>query len=124
MFFRINARNYRKSPLYNKLRTVLGNGLLTSEGDFWLRHRRIAQPAFHRQRIAALAGVAGTFGHIARRGKATGLGTTQLPRSRCVALNDCLAIDCAVFAPVPSAARRPDEAGIGCQPSTSQPPIA
>jgi len=34
MFFRINARNYRKSPLYNKLRTVLGNGLLTSEGDF------------------------------------------------------------------------------------------
>ena len=52
-----NARNYRKSPLYDKLRTVLGNGLLTSEGDFWLRQRRIAQPAFHRQRIAALAGV-------------------------------------------------------------------
>jgi cytochrome P450 len=57
MFFRINARNYRKSPLYNKLRTVLGNGLLTSEGGFWLRQRRIVQPAFHRQRIAALAGV-------------------------------------------------------------------
>jgi cytochrome P450 len=52
-----NARNYRKSPLYDKLRVLLGNGLLTSEGDFWLRQRRIAQPAFHRQRIAALAGV-------------------------------------------------------------------
>ncbi|HEX6160590.1 MAG TPA: cytochrome P450, partial [Thermoanaerobaculia bacterium] len=52
-----NARNYRKSPLYDKLRVVFGNGLLTSEGDFWLRQRRIAQPAFHRQRIAALAGV-------------------------------------------------------------------
>jgi cytochrome P450 len=52
-----NARNYRKSPLYEKLRLSLGNGLLTSEGEFWLRQRRIAQPAFHRQRIAALAGV-------------------------------------------------------------------
>jgi cytochrome P450 len=52
-----NARNYHKSPLYQKLRMSLGNGLLTSEDDFWLRQRRIAQPAFHRQRVAALAGV-------------------------------------------------------------------
>src|SRR5688572_25665510 len=52
-----NARNYHKSPLYDKLRTSIGNGLLTSEDDFWLRQRRIAQPAFHRPRIAALAGV-------------------------------------------------------------------
>ena len=52
-----NARNYHKSPLYAKLRMSLGNGLLTSEDEFWLRQRRIAQPAFHRQRIAALAGV-------------------------------------------------------------------
>jgi cytochrome P450 len=52
-----NARNYHKSPLYEKLRTFLGNGLLTSEGEFWLRQRRIAQPAFHRQRVADLAGV-------------------------------------------------------------------
>jgi cytochrome P450 len=52
-----NARNYHKSPLYNKLRMTLGNGLLTSEDDFWLRQRRIAQPAFHRQRIAALADI-------------------------------------------------------------------
>jgi cytochrome P450 len=52
-----NARNYHKSPLYAKLRMSLGNGLLTSEDEFWLRQRRIAQPAFHRQRIAALASV-------------------------------------------------------------------
>src|SRR5207342_2847073 len=52
-----NARNYHKSPLYDKLRMFLGNGLLTSEGDFWLRQRRIAQPAFHRAGLAALAGV-------------------------------------------------------------------
>jgi cytochrome P450 len=52
-----NARNYHKSPIYEKLRTSLGNGLLTSEDEFWLRQRRIAQPAFHRQRIAELASV-------------------------------------------------------------------
>jgi cytochrome P450 len=52
-----NARNYQKSPLYQKLRMSLGDGLLTSEGAFWLRQRRIAQPAFHRPRIEALAGV-------------------------------------------------------------------
>jgi cytochrome P450 len=37
---------------YAALRTVLGNGLLTSEGAFWLRQRRLAQPAFHKERIA------------------------------------------------------------------------
>ena len=52
-----NARNYHKSPLYDKLRMSIGNGLLTSEDEFWLRQRRIAQPAFHHRRIAALSGV-------------------------------------------------------------------
>jgi cytochrome P450 len=36
-------------------KAVLGNGLLTSEGDVHLRHRRLVQPAFHRDRIAAYA---------------------------------------------------------------------
>ena len=31
---------------------IVGQGLLTSEGDFWRRQRRLAQPAFHRDRIA------------------------------------------------------------------------
>lgn len=50
-----NARNYHKSPLYERLRDSLGNGLLTSEDPFWLRQRRLAQPAFHRQRLATMA---------------------------------------------------------------------
>jgi cytochrome P450 len=52
-----NARNYHKSPLYDRLRDNLGNGLLTSEDAFWLRQRRLAQPAFHHQRLAAMADV-------------------------------------------------------------------
>ncbi|MBI3549139.1 MAG: cytochrome P450 [Elusimicrobia bacterium] len=48
-----NHRNYGKSTYsWKKMRPLLGMGLLTSEGDFWLRQRRIAQPAFHRERVA------------------------------------------------------------------------
>jgi cytochrome P450 len=51
-----NHRDFHKQTRgFDTLRLVLGNGLLTSEGDFWLRQRRIAQPAFHRDRIAAFA---------------------------------------------------------------------
>jgi cytochrome P450 len=52
-----NARNYHKSPLYERLRDGIGNGLLTSEGSFWLRQRRLVQPAFHHQRVMAMAEV-------------------------------------------------------------------
>lgn len=43
--------------LQTTLRPVLGQGLLTSEGDFWRKQRRLAQPAFHRERIAGYAGI-------------------------------------------------------------------
>lgn len=50
-----NAANYTKDhPAYAMLRRLFGNGLLTSEGDLWLRQRRLAQPAFHKERIAAM----------------------------------------------------------------------
>jgi cytochrome P450 len=48
-------RNFAKGYFYRILGPLLGNGLLTSEGDFWLRQRRLAQPAFHRERINAYA---------------------------------------------------------------------
>jgi len=50
-----NARNYHKSPLYDRLRDNIGNGLLTSEDALWLRQRRLAQPAFHCPRLIAMA---------------------------------------------------------------------
>lgn len=50
-----NNQNYGRSILMNMLKAALGEGLLTSEGGFWRRQRRLAQPAFHRQRIGAFA---------------------------------------------------------------------
>src|SRR5205807_4628447 len=45
-----NSRNYRKPAfLTGPVRLVAGNGLFSSEGDFWLRQRRLAQPAFVRE---------------------------------------------------------------------------
>src|SRR5271154_3326522 len=47
-----NHRNYVKSPDYQILKRVLGEGLLTSENPLWLSQRRLMSPIFHRQRIA------------------------------------------------------------------------
>jgi cytochrome P450 len=48
-----NHRNYSKDvATFGTLRLFLGNGLFTSDGDFWRRQRRLAQPAFHRRRVA------------------------------------------------------------------------
>ena len=48
-------RKFIKSHVLQRAKRVLGEGLLTSEGEMHLRQRRLAQPAFHRQRIAAYA---------------------------------------------------------------------
>ena len=100
-----NARNYRKSPLYAKLRTSLGDGLLTSEGAFWLRQRRIAQPAFHRQRIAALASVmagaaaetAARWETLATQGVPVEVGDEMMRLTRTVVLRALLGGDLGPF---------------------------
>jgi cytochrome P450 len=101
-----NARNYHKSPLYNKLRMSLGNGLLTSEDDFWLRQRRIAQPAFHRQRIAALANimadaareVAARWDGLAAAGRPVDIGDEMMRLTRTVVLRALLGGDLGPYA--------------------------
>ena len=45
-------RNFKKHKIWRHLSSLFGTGLLTSEGDFWIRQRRLAQPAFHKNRIA------------------------------------------------------------------------
>ncbi len=50
-----NHRNYQKSELQTRdLAKYIGKGILTSEGDFWRRHRKMIQPAFHKERLHGL----------------------------------------------------------------------
>ncbi|MGE5286530.1 MAG: cytochrome P450 [Micromonosporaceae bacterium] len=50
-----NQDNYVKAFTYRPLRALIGDGLLTSEGETWRRHRRIIQPVFSRRHIAGFA---------------------------------------------------------------------
>jgi cytochrome P450 len=52
-----NSSNYTKSISYNELKHILGQGLLTSEGSFWKRQRRIVQPAFKRSMIEGFSSI-------------------------------------------------------------------
>jgi len=55
-----NHRNYEKGRAYDVLKLILGNGLVTSNGKFWQKQRRLAQPAFHKKNLEALFKVMGT----------------------------------------------------------------
>jgi cytochrome P450 len=54
-------RNFTKGRIMRANRSMLGNGLILNEGADWLRQRRLIQPAFHRDRIAAYADVMVAF---------------------------------------------------------------
>ncbi len=50
-----NQGNFVKSRALQRAKVLLGEGLLTSEGQHHLRQRRLVQPAFHRERLAGYA---------------------------------------------------------------------
>ncbi|MFD0861002.1 cytochrome P450 [Sungkyunkwania multivorans] len=53
-----NHKNYHKSKLQTvNLAKYIGHGLLTSNGDHWLRQRRLIQPAFHKTKMEGLLGI-------------------------------------------------------------------
>lgn len=52
-----NHRNYTKGEGMDRVKILLGNGIMTSEGDFWRRQRRMMQPAFHRRVLDRFAGL-------------------------------------------------------------------
>src|SRR5262249_44606631 len=53
----VQARSFHKGRVLQRTKIILGEGLLTSEGELHKRQRRLAQPAFHRDRIARYAEV-------------------------------------------------------------------
>ncbi|HEV2130607.1 MAG TPA: cytochrome P450 [Longimicrobiaceae bacterium] len=72
-----HQKNYSKDVLdYRILKWLLGDGLLTSGGPFWLRQRRLVQPAFHRERIEAYGKIMTDAAEamLARRGAAAAQG--------------------------------------------------
>lgn len=50
-----NHANYNKGPGFNRVKMLLGNGIIVSDGAFWRRQRRMIQPAFNRRVIAVLS---------------------------------------------------------------------
>ena len=52
-----NHRNYTKGEGMDRVKILLGNGIMTSEGDFWRRQRRMMQPSFHRRIIDQFGGL-------------------------------------------------------------------
>ena len=72
-----NHRNYTKGVGTDQIMILLGRGIMTSEGDYWRRQRRMLQPAFHRRVIdrfgpaiaAVTASHADQWSECARRGE-------------------------------------------------------
>jgi len=50
-----NHRNYTKGVGLDRVRILLGKGIMTSEGELWKRQRYMMQPYFHRRVITEFA---------------------------------------------------------------------
>ncbi len=51
-----NHKNYIKGVGFERVKMLLGNGIIVTDGEFWHAQRKMIQPAFHRNVIAAMAG--------------------------------------------------------------------
>jgi cytochrome P450 len=58
-----NHRNYTKGIGLDRVKILLGNGIMVSEGEFWRKQRRMIQPAFHRKVIARFADLVAAGNH-------------------------------------------------------------
>jgi cytochrome P450 len=78
-----NSKNFVKGTMWEGAKRVMGNGIAMTEGDLWLRQRRLMQPAFHRDRLAALVDTIvaavddeiGSWAQLAQRGRPVDLST-------------------------------------------------
>jgi cytochrome P450 len=52
-----NWQNYPKGQAIKRIALLLGNGLMVSKGELWMRQRRMMQPAFNRHALAPFAGI-------------------------------------------------------------------
>ena len=68
-------RNFSKGRGLERTKALLGEGLLTSEGEAHLRQRRLVQPAFHRERLAGYG--ATMTAHAARMQSGWAVDTVQ-----------------------------------------------
>jgi len=50
-----NYRNYTKGPGIDRIKLLLGKGIMTSEGEMWKRQRAMMQPCFHRRVLTQFA---------------------------------------------------------------------
>ncbi|HXV43295.1 MAG TPA: cytochrome P450, partial [Anaerolineae bacterium] len=94
-----NNQNYVKGRGSELTRPVIGEGLLTSEGEFHQRQRRLMQPAFHRRQIAALAETMTAFAerHIApwREGETRDLHAEMMGLTMSIVTQSLFGVDVA-----------------------------
>lgn len=62
----VRQKNFTKGRGLERAKLLLGEGLLTSEGEHHRRQRRLAQPAFHRARVAGYGNVMAEYARRAR----------------------------------------------------------
>ncbi len=90
-----NADNYNKGAIMTGIRMALGNGLFTSDGEFWRRQRRLMQPAFHNRLIQRMTEpmAKAMDDHLARLQPAIDQGATIDMLKEMVVLNIKITLD-------------------------------